>query len=341
MNFIKKIFGGGPKVVCPRCLQQIGVSDKPNQSCPNCGWQLPLEYIQNFEEAPPIFIQVFGWTNHGKTMFLDTMRLVLMDMGALWDRFRYQSFTQLDMDKERELRAERRKGVLAANTQRRERNQNEVYIMNLRGMERWGDRMLVVMDHPGEFFESFDVPVKEVPFLLNTPTTVMLISLQDVIDDTSNSAGESVDQLFQIYLSALTREGVNWKKERRKIIIVLTKADMLRDIMPANLRNYLIDDSTWTSIESNRRIEPLSSIAVAEYVERMKRVSDEIKNWMLTDRHNIPGGRNFINLIDDYNIDARFTMMTATGQDVQGGEIPISPRRVLDPFFWALEFQSH
>jgi len=341
MNIMKRIFGGGPRVVCPRCLTQISVRETGKQNCTNCGWEIPLEYVQNFNEAPPIFIQVFGWTNHGKTMFLDTLRLVLMDMGVLWDRFRYQSFTQLDLDKERELSAERRRGVLASNTQRRERDQNEVYIMNLRGMERWGDRMLVVMDHPGEFFETYDVPVQEVPFLINTPTTVMLISLKDVIDDDSNSAGERVDQLFQIYLSALTREGVNWKNERRKLIVVLTKADMMRDLMPENLQNYLLDDDVWASIESSNHIDPLTSTDMAEYLERMDRVSNEIKRWLATDRKNIPGGKNFINLIDDYNIDARFTMMTATGQSAIDGELPISPRRVLDPFFWALEFQSY
>lgn len=340
MNFIRRILGySGKKVVCPRCLERIGVKEDQAKLCDNCGWGIPLQYIRSFDEAPPIFIQVFGWTNHGKTLFLDTLRLVLMDMHAVWDNFRYQSFTQMDMEKERELQAERRRGILAAGTQRRERDQNEVYIMNLRGMERWGSRMLVVMDHPGEYFENFSVPVKEIPFLINTPTTIMLISLPDIVDDSKNSAGERIDQLFQIYLAALENEGVNWKKERRKLIVVLTKADITAG-MPQNMRNYLMEDNIWRSIESNTRMNPLDSIAVAEYLERMERVSNDIRHWIRSDRKNVPGGANFINLIDDYNIDARFTIMSATGGEVEQGGINISPRRVLDPFFWALEFQS-
>jgi hypothetical protein len=50
-----------------------------------------------------------------------------------------------------------------------------------------------------------------------------------------------------------------------------------------------------------------------------------------------------VGLIKKYNIDARYTMMSATGQAVDpglGGNLNIMPRRVLDAFFWALEFQS-
>jgi hypothetical protein len=339
MNIIKSIFGGGPKIVCPRCLERITVKGDSVQTCANCGWRIPVQYVRTFDDAPPIFIQVFGWTNHGKTLFLDTLRLVLIDMHALWDNFRYQSFTQLDMDKERELQAERRKGVMAPGTQRLERDQNEVYIMNLRGMERWGNRMLVIMDHPGEYFERYEVPVNEIPFLINTPTTVMLISLPDVIDDETNSSGERIDQLFQIYLAALENEGVDWQKDRRKLVIVFTKADITQGL-PSNLRNYLMEDAIWSTIDSNKRASPLDNVRVAEYLERMQRVSDDIRHWIRTDRKHVPGGANFVNLIDDYNIDARFTMMSATGGEIEQGGVSISPRRVLDPFFWALEFQS-
>lgn len=339
MNFLKSLFGGGPQVVCPRCLERISVDKDGAQTCPNCGWQLPVKYIKSFDKAPPLFVQIFGWTNHGKTLFLDTLRLVLMDMNVYWKHFGYESFTQLDVEKVRELRADLRRGFFPAGNQPVERNQNEVYIMSLNNMPLWQSRMLVVMDYPGEYFEDFSVPVKEIPFFINTPTTIMLISLPDVLDDNIGAAGESIDQLLQFYLGALENEGVSPEKENRKLVVVFTKADVTRGL-PQNLRHYLLEDPVWRSIQSEQRPEPLTPEHVAEYLERMKRVSDDIQTWMQNDNRNVPGGTNFLHLLDRYNIDARFSIISATGGEVQEQGVNISPRRVLDPFFWALEFQS-
>lgn len=341
---IKNWFGRKKSVICPRCLVPVMVGKEiGDRRCNNCSLEIPGGYIENFEVSPPIFMQVFGWTKHGKTLFLDTLRLTLMTMHPIWPNdYFYEGFTQLDLDKDREIRAIRQRGIMADSTQARTRDQNEVYIMNLRNMERWKNRMLVIMDHPGEYFEDLSVPVAEIPFLVNTPTTVMLISLPDILDDSQNTAGESIDQLFSIYAATLRKNKVDFKKEKRKLIIVFTKADKTKGL-PANLKHYLMDDSIWSSIDNVKQSEMLTSFRVAEYLERMQRVSDEIAHWIQTDSRNVPGGANFIGLMNNYNVDYRFTLMSATGQDISKedeGKFNITPRRVLDPFFWALEFQS-
>lgn len=46
-----------------------------------CGQRLPIQYVNNYDEQPPTFVQVLGWTGVGKTVFLQAMTLMLKRMG--------------------------------------------------------------------------------------------------------------------------------------------------------------------------------------------------------------------------------------------------------------------
>jgi hypothetical protein len=331
-----RLLGKKERIVCPRCLTSIQVQmnkleDKP---CPDCKYMIPMQYIAEFKIAPPLFIQVFGWSNSGKTMWLDVMRLMLFDMPVLWSRFIFDPVTQLDLDHQRILKAERRMGKRTGSTQKRDRDNNDVYIMRLDNMERWGSRSLVIMDHAGEQFVDFNVPVAEIPFLIKTPTTFLFISMYDM---EKNRAGESMDQLLSIYIKALTRNGIDFKKQRRKLIVVLTKGDMISNLSDP-IQEYLVGDTFWERINTKGHKEMFNDVDVANYMERMGRVSNHIRQWLTEN----PDGVNLVRLIERNNIEARYTIISATGQDIDEADntFQIVPRRVLDPFFWALEFQS-
>jgi hypothetical protein len=345
LNWILRLINGNRKqIVCPRCLAEIAVIadvTKP-QTCPKCNYQLPAKYILDYEHALPIFIQVFGWTAAGKTMFLDVLRLMMIYMNQLWQQtppYTYESVAQIDLTHEQVLLRERQNMQPPGSTPKMSRDENQVYIMQLNNMPRWRSRMLVIMDHAGEQFESFSVPTAEIPFLIKTPTTFMFISLPDMLKD---QKGQLMNHLLRIYTEAMIRNGVNFKRDRRKLIVVFTKADLISGL-PDNLREYLLEDDAWRKIAGGSSGEKWDSATMAEYVERMGRVSDEIKRWITNDNLHAPGGRLLVDLIAQNNIDARYTLISATGQDIAGaeGRYEISPRRVLDPFFWALEFQSY
>ena len=334
MGFMN-LFRKKKMVVCPRCLTAIPVTID-TKVCSECKFEIPPAYIRDYETTLPIFIQVFGWSSVGKTMWLDVMRLNLFEMSNIWPKCIYESVTQIDLDHERILRKQRKNGEMPDSTQAKERDQNQVYMMKLKDMERWGSRTLVIMDHAGERFEKFDIPMQEIPYLLKVPTTFMLISLRDMLD---NNSGETMNQLLNIYITAMQDKGVRFDKERRKLIFVFTKADLID--LPSNLRNYLISDDIWARINADVS-SPFDSQELAVYVERMGRVSDEIKHWIETDKSLRAQGRVMNNLLKDNNIEARYTLISATGQDVSdtNGAFQLIPRRVLDPFFWALELQS-
>jgi hypothetical protein len=88
---------------------------------------------------------------------------------------------------------------------------------------------------------------------------------------------------------------------------------------------------------------------MAAHVEKMKWVSDEIRDWLLRDPDGAPGGSNLVGLIEANHFQAEYTLISATGHDdlrtqadvdINEAGLKITPKRVLDPFFWALEFQS-
>jgi hypothetical protein len=72
----------------------------------------------------------------------------------------------------------------------------------------------------------------------------------------------------------------------------------------------------------------------------MGRVSDAISEWI---QQRDPRGKVFVRLAQSENIEMRFSLISSTGSDVgEDGVLPVAmePRRVLDPYFWALELQS-
>lgn len=330
------LFGGvNKKIVCPRCLKMTKVrKDGVQFICPECGIDIPIRYVQYYENVPPFFVQLFGWSGHGKTMFLDVMRLMLKDMDKLWHGFTYVPLSQLAMEHDQILESERLRGEMPGSTQKRDRNNNEVYIFQLNNMPRWQNRAMIIMDHPGELFEQWAMPVEDIPFLTSVPTTFMIIGLTDLQE------GQRADQMLNIYLETMAKLRVNFTRNRRKLVVVFTKADAIADRLPPELKSYLMLDTTWGQIRNRGNYAPLIDLNLAQYIERMDRVSEAIKDWV---RWEVPGGSMFITLAEQFQIDASYSLISATGHDIDhsDGEVQLSPRRVLDPFMMALDFQSY
>lgn len=318
-------------IICPYCLTEIRTWRKLDK-CPKCvDKTLPVQYLDDYEKHPPFFIQVFGRSRVGKTVFLSALTLMLVRMSKVWREFSYAAITDASQRKVEEINKYLASGKMPDITQMGEQ---EIYMMLLNNMQLWGGRTLVTRDCPGEIFDNLEVPKDQAPFLLNAPTTFMLISM----DDLQKSAGHSMDMLMNNYINTLLKNGVNFKKEQRKIVVVLTKADLIPDL-PPNLRNYLIDDPLWADINSFTDVEPLEALDMQQYIEVMGRVSDSIRNWI----ERQPFGLNFLNLAKLKNIELRFSLISSTGAPVDAENkmsVALAPRRVLDPYFWALDLQS-
>jgi hypothetical protein len=250
---------------------------------------------------------------------------MLLKMSNVWQKYSYSAVTAAAQHKVQGIHELLLHGIMPPSTPLGE---HEVYIMLLRNMERWGGRTLVVRDSPGEVFEQLEIPKMDAPFLLYAPITFMFISLPDF----PNLHGFTIDMLLNRYINTLMRHNADFRRKRH-LIIVFTKADSRQDL-PSDLYNYLKDDPIWMAINASETI-PFTSEQMKEYVEKMKRVSITIDEWVQKDA----SGKVLVRLAGRKNIDLHFCITSSIGSVFDEAEIigGLSPRRVLDPLFWALE----
>jgi hypothetical protein len=348
------------KVICPKCLKEIALGKDISQAqkCvaglgqDGCYQPFPLRYAREFDTAETLPIQVFGWSGHGKTVFLDALRLMLLNMRKLWTEYTFQSISELDMTKERELRGTLQQGKMPPSTQRvKDLGDLDVYVMKLERMMGYRDKWLIVMDYPGELFQDFKVQSHLMPFLKNSNTTFLIISLP-LLTDPNNTTGESIDQLINIYIETMLRMeeadklNKNVKKkdkfifagQKRQVIVVFTMSDLIFGYIPLELRRYLQSDTMWSRLHTTGS-KPFSPEEMQDYYQEMGNISEHIRDWLLSDTVNVPGGSNLVGLLENTGITTHYALISAVGyQPEEKNLMPIQPKRVIDPFLWALEF---
>jgi len=322
-------------IPCPRCFAEVRVRRiEQDITCRTCQFVIPLIYQQNYARMSPVFIQLMGLTGVGKTAFLDMLRITLYGMDKVWPGFFLQPITQIDFEHRPTLILYRQNGQLDGATNMRERNQNEAFIMGANNMPRWGSHFLVMMDHAGEQFRPLKINTIDVPFLKHVPVTIFLLSLDDLM-----YMGKSVDDLLNSYITTMNSIGVNFRKERREIIFVINKADRIPHLLP-ELRDYLLHDNIYQKTRNPRINDPMGEEENKIYLQWMEYIDGLTRAWI---SQNVLGGPALLNMLLTYNINAHFTIMSATGHDINVGGAILAPlpRRVLDPFFWVMEYYKH
>ena len=193
---------GRKQMVCCYCLKWVRSTAARPTHCTECRKELPPLYVERYTQVPPFFVQVFGWSQVGKTVYLIALTLTLMKMNSVWGRgYAHNPATDATRNKIREINQGLSKGQMPRPTQL---GSEELYMMILENMERWGGRTLVSRDCAGEIFDTMNVPLDQVPFLLKAPTTLMLVSLPDLWG--TNSDGRSMYDLMTNYLNTLVKQ---------------------------------------------------------------------------------------------------------------------------------------
>lgn len=319
------------RITCPYCLGNTPL-DSNSIACTFCKQQLPLQYIQSYDEQPPIFIQTLGWSGVGKTVFLQAMTYMLMQMGRAWSDYSYAALNDISQQQLNRIVKHLGRGEMPIPTQG---DEQEVCLLALRNMVRWGGRTLVTRDCPGEIFDTMAIPLRQAPYLLSASTAFMLITAPgEGLDDDARTC----DQLLNNYINSLTARGINLRRDPRTVVVVITKADEVTTL-PKELRRYLIADPLWAAISRKSARPHLDERDMDQYVSYMQFASDQIRAWLQTD----VTGRNMLRLAERHGIDLCFALISSTGEAATNGVLSIehlAPRRVLDPYFWALELQD-
>lgn len=325
-------------VPCPFCLTKDTLGQE-DLLCTECGQRAPAEYLRYQQAAEITAIQTFGWAGHGKSTFLAALTLVLTRMGMAWPGYFCSALTEDSQRKLRELNTYLRTGGLPPVTS----TEGDTILLLLKNAGVWADRLIIYRDYPGEIFDRLEVDVNRIPLLHRAPVTLLLLSPNDL---SSVAGGRSMEMLMGSLVNALNQKGVDFERDRRCAVLVLTKADAIAHL-PTLVRNYLKQDRLWSAIHrgmndgpshlqsSERELseEPGSE----EYRERMAAAGDAIREWIEKD----PAGRSLVRIAEGHGITLRFSAVSATGsQPDENGFLsaPWHPRRVIDPLLWALEF---
>jgi len=419
-NFINRLPGiGNERIVrCPRCLNEIPIErNRVHNVCtkmmPNehgelkirCDYEIPLLYVERYGEAKSVPVQVFGWTSHGKTVYLNALRLMLMNMLRVWPDYNYVAITDRDIKLTQDLRTLLENGIMPKPTDLLGLRDNYIYIMQLLNMVRWESRFLTIMDHAGERFDSMeDFEAHEIPFLTHRDTTTMMfVSVPLLRGELVGKAavdfrtaqrqanrqglelpdkpevrdlGRSMNDLLTIYIETMikydkqeqqrNKQGFLGRvgniikdsiiQSRRKMVVVLTMGDIFASDLPPNLRNYLSADDMWDRVfasGSDKNRDSLDMEYMEKYMDRLQKVSDSLRDWLHDDVDRIGsmgiGGKEFVRAIESNNIEARYTIVSSLGHNevsmpskiAKGFGTKIAPKRVLDPFFWVLEYQKY
>lgn len=326
------LFGKQFVLTCPYCLNTIRLPKTAGASnCPECQAEIPVLYKHAFKEAPPLFLPVIGWTQVGKSVYLQALTMMTQKVGRRWPNFIASPITAATHHFLEDVRTAEKKGTMPEPTPL---GQNEAYIMLMEQMERWGGRTLVLRDWAGENFKDFEIAKTQVSFLKEARTVLMMFSLPDLI----NAPEKSLPDLLNSYIHTLLHYGVDLKRYPRNIIVVLSKADMI-DNLPVSLHNYLMNDPFFLE-QGSAGEQSFDGIAMENYMELLKRESDAVKEWL---EHTREGAPTLIRLALRWNMKLVFTIISSTGSIVaKNSQLhgQYHPCRALDPFFWALEFNS-
>ncbi len=319
-------------MICPFCLVEIR-SVRRLTLCPDCQQLFPPLYLQDYSTTKPFFTQVFGWSQVGKTVYLQALTLILERMANVWPGYATSPATDLSQQLMRDIRSYLEQGIMPQATQIGE---TAVYIMQLYNMARWGNRALVTRDFAGELFDTMTISVENVPYLPFAPTTLMMIGPDG---DVSNQGGRTMEMLLNNYINTLLHYGVDFDRSPRSVVAVLTKADAIRDL-PADLRSYLMSDPICATLSDSQNTPPLTDAGMESYLSTMEHISDRIQAWIY---ERSAHGKTFIRTAEQRGIQLRFALVSSTGAPVPTARRMterLAPRRILDPYFWALEFQS-
>ena len=285
---------------------------------------------------PPPTLELIAAPGAGKTSFLWASTYMMRRLSMVWPR--YVCWPQ-DDDSEKTF------GALHLAMERQELPAagapgSTLYLL-LREMERWGTRHFCAHDHSDAVFGTRDAGTPA-PRPLNWGSPVCwLLNLTDVLDRESH-----FDRQLDALVRARMRSARALDGDPLRLIVALNKADRLADL-PRELRDYLKGDplaplvsrregSAHAEDGGRRREFTFDAGGVAAYLRELAVVHERIAAWLGTTL----SGRLLTRRADAHHVTLRFSILSATGADLQvGGKlaIPWQPRRVLDPLFWALE----
>ena len=215
-----------------------------------------------------------------------------------------------------------------------DRSSNFKRILLTKGIPLWGERIFSLRDVAGEHFENFTFTDDVKAFCIQSKCAIFMIDVNEILSNPS----EQFHTLFERYIRTIVESGET--PRNRKVIAVLSKADMFRERLPDNLHKYLLSDPLYqdpSDKSSPYYIDLKDQASIHNHARvTLPLIDQQLSNWVASLGN---GGRQLINQAKDGGVELRFTLASGWGNK-PGIGADVHPLRILDPLIWLLEFHS-
>lgn len=320
---------------CPHCV-------RPLNQCTGGHVPLPENYEAECRTAPPLWVIEAGFPGHGKSEFLKAFILTLERLGDVLPGFMFAPMNdQNTVDVIHQWRRENRDLATQSPTPPAAPIPPLIRLQGLpeRKRDARANRTLVMYDSPGEFFIELTRLKAGIPAIAQTGTVWFLIS-----PFTSKDTKDELDMadLFHSYKAAIEELQGRASLKKRNVIVVYTMADEIQNLLPNEVRDYLVTDplkelTKSAEARSSTNLPDLSDFTLSDFENTAERISQQLRQFTMTEV--VPGGSNFVRLVEDSGATLKFCATSALGRrPSSNGELDDEPTRfrVLDPFWWTL-----
>jgi parallel beta-helix repeat protein len=337
---------------CPFCHRPADAFERESkdgaaatQRCPNCRKVVPWEYVADYATHPPVLFSMVGMTSHGKTTYLNSLKLVLEGLGREWPGF----------SKSSRMVGSFRHGRQTDPTRAGVRYEPE--FLTLSNVPRIGGSQILMYDTGGENFNRVENIIQFVDYTLHSRCVVWLIGLVnlvelspevDPVEVLSREAGmdvvfhepprslglapttedgmrrllyvlgpEKLDEMLRNYRTAMLAQAGD--PRRQSLVVVLTKGDYLSQVLegfPESANDFLLNDE----------LDPRG-----DAWERLSALSQTLREWLVR-----LGYHNFAHNAESYFDSVHYCVTSAYTPNM---ELHPTPRGVLGPLFWLWRLQ--
>ncbi len=316
-------------IVCPFCVtsQNLGA----DRICSHCRSELPVQYTNQSQRIPPIWLITVGFPQHGKTTYLSALTLLLENLVHLWPEVSVEALGEYTSQQIKTIRRQDKLGETPERTATRQADEpHQPLIFNVNNLPSCGTRCVVMYDIAGELFDDPKEVETLSPVLSQVDTIWFLVSLDDLEND---EQGRGINDLFNSYTAAMDKARA--QLAGRNLVVVYTKGDKLRR---PNMRDYLLSDPLQGCLSNIEDPEALAAFDQAQYERELRDVSEKLRSFTRTS--NVQGGAAFIRLAEERGLNLEFAITAAlSGASERDADISgerFMRARVIDPFLFAM-----
>lgn len=309
-------------MLCPKCLanvQSFSLKQGAYQ-CPECQREIPLMYVEDYDQFPPVVISAVGFRGHGKTCYFASLFHTIRRLADLWKGFYYHAIDEESLETVKYNLNLLEAGKIPDPTPI---NFPEPTIVRFNKIPSFGNRHFLFYDTAGEAYVRASLLKNVARFVIRSSVVMFLVSPTDVPDP-----GQDMHNLLQSYEQGLRQLGGNPKQQH--LVVVFTKGDKI-----GNMKGWA--DGKYQMIQQALYDGTIDHVKdIRTYFREMRRLSKNLRRFALASDG--LDARQFVNMANDKFKSVEFTIISALGSQPEGGRlrVHVQPRRVLDPLLWII-----